>query len=254
MTNDKTTAGPQILMATGKKEAYPQILMATGNPHRIDYFSRKLAERDIRLLAPADLGLSAEAEETGISPVDNALLKVISLLKAAADRNLEALPVFAMDEGLYLDGVPEELQPGLHVRRLNGHRLNDEEMIDHYLSLVHQYGDSGQLTGYFLKGICVCVPAAANAHIPATSSSGFSTVPEPRFFTFEMKAHRVFTSERSEKVTEGYPLASIQRIPLFDKFKSELTEEEERQIVDVENQPILDFIEKKLKFAFQKDT
>ena len=225
MTNDKTTAGPQILMATG-------------NPHRIDYFSRKLAERGIRLLAPADLGLSAEAEETGISPVDNALLKVISLLKAAADRNLEALPVFAMDEGLYLDGVPEELQPGLHVRHLNGHRLNDEEMIDHYLSLVHQYGDSGQLTGYFLKGICVCVPGAVEA----------------RFFTFEMKAHRVFTSERSEKITEGYPLASIQRIPLFDKFKSELTEEEERQIVDVENQPILDFIEKKLKFAFQKDT
>lgn len=238
MTNDKTTAGPQILMATGKKEAYPQILMATGNPHRIDYFSRKLAERDIQLLAPADLGLSAEAEETGISPVDNALLKVISLLKAAADRNLEALPVFAMDEGLYLDGVPEELQPGLNVRRLNGHRLNDEEMIDHYLSLVHQYGDSGQLTGYFLKGICVCVPGAVEA----------------RFFTFEMKAHRVFTSGRSEKITEGYPLASIQRIPLFDKFKSELTEEEERQIVDVENQPILDFIEKKLKFAFQKDT
>ena len=238
MTNDKTAAGPQILMVTGKKEAYPQILMATGNPHRIDYFSRKLAERDIRLLAPADLGLSAEAEETGISPVDNALLKVISLLKAAADRNLESRPVFAMDEGLYLDGVPEELQPGLHVRRLNGHRLNDEEMIDHYLSLVHQYGEAGQLTGYFLKGICVCVPGAAEA----------------RFFTFEMKAQRVFTSKRSEKITEGYPLASIQRIPLFDKFKSELTEEEERQVVDVENQPILDFIEKKLKFAFQKDT
>lgn len=225
MTNDKTTAGPQILMATG-------------NPHRIDYFSRKLAERDIQLLAPADLGLSAEADESGISPVDNARLKVLSLLKAAADRNLEALPVFAMDEGLYLDGVPQALQPGLNVRRLNGHRLNDEEMIDHYLSLVHQYGDSGQLTGYFLKGICVCVPGAVEA----------------RFFTFEMKARRVFTSERSEKITEGYPLASIQRIPLFDKFKSELTEEEERQVVDVENQPILDFIEKKLKFAFQKDT
>ncbi len=238
MTTDKKETGPQILMATGKKKAYPQILMATSNPHRIDYFSRKLAERDIQLLAPADLGLSAEADETGISPVDNALLKVISLLKAAADRNLEALPVFAMDEGLYLDGVPEELQPGLNVRRLNGHRLNDEEMIDHYLSLVHQYGDDGQLTGYFLKGICVCVPGAVEA----------------RFFTFEMKARRVFTSERSEKITEGYPLASIQRIPLFDKFKSELTEEEERQVVDVENQPILDFIEKKLKFAFQKDT
>ncbi|MBO6159380.1 MAG: hypothetical protein J6P72_09035 [Firmicutes bacterium] len=221
-------------MSTDKNMTGLQILMATSNPHRIDYFSRKLAERGIRLLAPANLGLSAEAEETGQSPADNAQLKIRSLLKAAATGTIEMLPIFAMDEGLYLDGVPDELQPGLFVRRLNGQRMNDEEMIAHYLGLVDRFGKRGELHGYFLKGICVGMPA----------DSGRC------FYTFEMKARRVFTAERSEKVTEGYPLASIQKIPMFDKFKSELNEEEERQVVDVENEPILDFIERTLKFYF----
>ena len=45
-----------------------------------------------------------------------------------------------MDDTLYLEGVPDELQPGLFLRRVNGKALNDEEMIEYYTSLVKKYG------------------------------------------------------------------------------------------------------------------
>ena len=35
----------------------------------------------------------------------------------------------SMDDGLYIENIPEELQPGLFVRRVNGKELNNEEMI-----------------------------------------------------------------------------------------------------------------------------
>ena len=41
---------------------------------------------------------------------------------------------------------------------------------------------------------------------------------------------------------EGYPLASIQIIESVSKFKSELTEEEEKNNMDVEQKDIFDFI------------
>ena len=41
-----------------------------------------------------------------------------------------------MDDALYLENVPEEKQPGLYVRRVEGKELDDEEMIEHYTKLV----------------------------------------------------------------------------------------------------------------------
>ncbi len=46
------------------------------------------------------------------------------------------MPTIGMDDTLYLEGVPDELQPGLFVRRVNGKALNDEEMIEYYTYLL----------------------------------------------------------------------------------------------------------------------
>ena len=52
----------------------------------------------------------------------------------------------------------------------------------------------------------------------------------------------VFTSRKSEVINEGYPLESIQFIKDLNKFKSELTENEEKKIVDLEQKDIFEFI------------
>lgn len=41
------------------------------------------------------------------------------------------IPVFASDSGLYIEGIEAERQPGVHVRRVGGKELTDEEMIDY---------------------------------------------------------------------------------------------------------------------------
>ena len=51
-----------------------------------------------------------------------------------------------------------------------------------------------------------------------------------------------YTSRKSEVINEGYPLESIQFIKDLNKFKSELTENEEKKIVDLEQKDIFEFI------------
>lgn len=44
------------------------------------------------------------------------------------------MPCMGMDDTLYLEGVPDDLQPGLFVRRVNGKSLTDEEPF--YIILI----------------------------------------------------------------------------------------------------------------------
>ena len=61
----------------------------------------------------------------------------------------------AMDDNLYLENVPENKQPGMYVRRVNGKRLSDNEMIEHYSNLVKQYGTNGKITARWIYGLAV---------------------------------------------------------------------------------------------------
>ena len=61
------------------------------------------------------------------------------------------IPVFSCDSGLYFDNVPDEVQPGVHVRNVNGKCLSDDEMIDYYSGLVKKYGN---LVARYRNAIC----------------------------------------------------------------------------------------------------
>ena len=76
-----------------------------------------------------------------------------AVLKAEAYHAVSGLPSFSLDSGLYLEGVPAELQPGPYVRRVKGRELSDEEFIAYYQQLAHQYG--GRLKARFINGLCV---------------------------------------------------------------------------------------------------
>lgn len=200
-----------------------QVLLATTNKAKIKYYGNKLKEKGVDLVTLEELGISCDVDETGNNPIENAIIK------AKAYYEVSHIPTIALDEGLFLENVPEEKQPGTHVRRVNNRRLNDKEMIDYYISLVNKYGKNGKLLGYFLKGVAIIDD---NHNI----------------YTFDYKANRCFTNKQSKIIDEGYPLASIQIIPSLNKFKSELTKEEEKETIDVEQKEIFDFI---LKTIFE---
>ena len=57
--------------------------------------------------------------------IENARIKALAYY-AALKR-----PVFTCDSGLYIDGLADSEQPGVHVRMVNGKRLTDDEMVVH---------------------------------------------------------------------------------------------------------------------------
>ena len=84
--------------------------------------------------------------ETGNAPLENARQKAMAYYQAFK------MPVFSCDSGLYFDEVPDEIQPGVHVRNVNGRCLSDDEMIAYYTGLAKQYGN---LTAYYKNAICL---------------------------------------------------------------------------------------------------
>ncbi len=126
-----------------------KLLYGTGNPAKLSAMKNRLEILDIELIGLKDLeaqGLAIpEVPENGNTPLENARQK------AAAYYEAFKMPVFSCDSGLYFDNVPDEVQPGVHVRSVNGKYLSDEEMIEYYAGLVKQYGN---LTARYRNAVC----------------------------------------------------------------------------------------------------
>lgn len=194
-----------------------EVLLATTNKAKIKYYGSKLKEKRIKVLNLNDLNLNLYVEENGKSPSENAMIK------AKAYYEISKIPTIAIDEGLFFENVPDEIQPATHVRRVNGKQLNDDEMIEYYKNLVKKYGTEGQLKGYFLKSVAIVFDNEIT-------------------FTFNHKVNRIFSSTSSKIVDEGYPLESIQIIPNLNKFKSELSDNERIEMMNQEQLGLFDDI------------
>ncbi|MBQ9119437.1 MAG: NUDIX domain-containing protein [Lachnospiraceae bacterium] len=112
------------------------LLYGTGNPAKLASMQRRLAGLAIEVVGLKEVPFELpEAEENGVTPLENAGIKARAYYQAFG------IPVFSCDSGLYFDNVPEEVQPGVHVRTVNGKYLTDEEMLAHYAGLAEQYGN-----------------------------------------------------------------------------------------------------------------
>lgn len=178
------------------------VLFATENKSKAKRFEKELNKKGIKIITINDLNQKVEVNENGKTGIENALIK------AKAYAEIIDLPVFAMDDNLYLENVPEDKQPGVFVRRVNGKRLNDEEMIKHYTNLVKKYGKDGKLVCKWVYGI-----ATINKGKQATytwSNDSFYMIDKP-----------------SEKRNPGYPLNSISKTKNTDKYFTDLTDDNE---------------------------
>ena len=126
-----------------------KLLYGTGNPAKLSAMKSRLESLDIQLISLNDLRAEGktipEVPENGNTPLENARQKAVAYYEAFK------MPVFSCDSGLYFDNVPDEIQPGVHVRNVNGKCLSDEEMMEYYAGLVKQYGN---LTARYKNAIC----------------------------------------------------------------------------------------------------
>lgn len=126
-----------------------KLLFGTGNQAKLSVMKSRLEKIGIELIGLNDLKAEGkripEVLESGNTPLENARLKAVTYYKAFQ------VPVFSCDSGLYFDSVPEEIQPGVHVRNVNGKCLSDDEMMEYYASLARQYGN---LIAEYRNAIC----------------------------------------------------------------------------------------------------
>ena len=126
-----------------------KLLYGTGNPAKLSAMQSRLKQLDIELIGLNDLRNEGKdlpkIVENGKTPLENARRK------AMAYYEVFHMPVFSCDSGLYFDNVPDEVQPGVHVRNVNGKCLSDDEMIDYYSGLVKIYGN---LVARYKNAIC----------------------------------------------------------------------------------------------------
>lgn len=179
-----------------------KLLFATTNPAKVRKYKKALEEREIELITLKDLDFELNIEESGKNAIENAYIK------AKAYYDATKIPTIGMDNSLFIEELPEEKQPGTHVRRVNGKTLNDEEMIEYYTNLVKEYG--GKLTAKWVYGMVMC------------DENGV------REYSWS-KDHFYFVDKPCEKRNPGYPLDSISIVPEFNKYLVELTEEDKKQ-------------------------
>jgi len=125
-----------------------KIVYGTTNPGKLDAMKRILTSLDVDILSLKDFNTDfPDVDESGNDPLENAKLK------AMAYYSILKKPVFSCDSGLFIKGLEKNKQPGVHVRRVNGKTLNDEEMIEYYASLASKMGD--QAIASYKNAICL---------------------------------------------------------------------------------------------------
>ncbi len=124
-----------------------KLLYGTGNQAKLEAMRRKLAGLGLEIIGLQDMeGEIPRVPEDGSTPLENARQKALAYYRAFG------MPVFSCDSGLYFEGIGEELQPGIHVRTVNGKYLTDEEMLAYYSGLARRYGT---IKARYRNGICL---------------------------------------------------------------------------------------------------
>ena len=102
-----------------------KIVMASGNAGKLREIARILGEFDISVVPQSEFGVS-DAEETGSTFVENALLKARHAAKATG------LPAIGDDSGLAVNAL--DGRPGVYSARYSGPEADAEKNIDKLLS------------------------------------------------------------------------------------------------------------------------
>ena len=198
-----------------------KVLFATTNQAKVGKYKKALEEKGIELITIKDLDFKLDIEESGKNAIENAYIKAKTYYDATK------IPTIGMDNCLFIEELPEEKQPGTHVRRVNGKELSDEEMIKYYTDLVKEYG--GKLTAKWVYGMVICDGQERKEY--SWSKNDFYLIDKP-----------------CNKRNPGYPLDSISVMPENNKYWLELTEEQKNKSKEKNNtDDVVEFIIKSIK-------
>ena len=164
-----------------------KIIYGTKNKAKLEDMRKILSGLDLEITGLSDIDIVLpDVDESGNDPLKNAEIKALSYYK------ILRAPVFSCDSGLFITGLDEKLQPGVHVRRINGVYMSDNEMVDYYSKLAGTF--NGNCEARYRNAICLIADEKNIFSYSGDDISGEKFILSP---------------SRHKMQTEGYPLDSI---------------------------------------------
>ncbi len=164
-----------------------ELIYGTTNASKLASMQRVADLLGIEIIGLKDVALPLpHIDEAGKDPLENAVIKAKAYYKAFGR------PVFSCDSGLYFEGVDDSLQPGIHVRRIGGKELCDDEMVEYYSAMAKNHGKP--LIGRYRNAICLVLD---EEHVYTSIDHSLSS---ERF---------ILASEPHPKRLPGFPLDSL---------------------------------------------
>ena len=177
-----------------------KIVIATRNLGKAQRYKKMLLKVVDEVLSLDDFDFKEKPEETGETAEENAEIKAIFYAKKTN------LPVFAEDESLFVDFLPEDKQPRVFIRRVNGKEVSDDELLAYWDSIIAK-APKEKRTGRWHMAYCFATPDGKTSLIA-------------------LDHRRAFFSPPSKIRIPGWPMSSINGPAEFGKPHSELSEEE----------------------------
>lgn len=203
-----------------------EILFATTNPHKKDRFQAYFNTLGLTVISFSDIQNKVEIMEDGKTPEENALIK------AMAGYKLTKIPTFGVDYWLYIEGFPEEIQPGPYVRRIyfDGNKkrteASDDEMLKYYIEKIEALG--GRTKGIWTSAIGLVVGSN-------------------KMYAESYTTDTIFISQKSLNNTPGEPLNSLQIDIKTGRYFTDLKPEEWVNLQKNREKGYIDFMKKHLQ-------
>lgn len=179
-----------------------RIVFATGNEGKLREIRMILEDLGLEILSAREAGIAAEAEETGSTYEENALIKA----RAAAALAGEDTVVMADDSGLEVDALNRE--PGIYSARYMGedtsYRIKNRAIIDRLAGVPDE-----KRTARFVCAIAGVLPDGTELTARGTIEGRIGY---------------------GEKGSRGFGYDPIFYVPEFGKTTAELSEEEKNQV------------------------
>ena len=179
-----------------------RIVFATGNEGKLREIRMILEDLGLEILSAREAGIAAEAEETGSTYEENALIKA----RAAAALAGEDTVVMADDSGLEVDALNRE--PGIYSARYMGedtsYEIKNQVIIDRVASAPEE-----ERTARFVCAIAAVLPDGTELTARGTIEGRIGY---------------------GEKGSRGFGYDPIFYVPEFGKTTAELSEEEKNQV------------------------
>lgn len=181
-----------------------KLLLGSNNANKASVVREHVRNLPVEVLQPADISLILAPQETEKTALENARLKALAFFRATG------LPCIAEDSGLVFLDLPRSHpdQPGIHVRRANGHDMTDEEMISYFALIAHKHG--GKLRSAWLDAWALVID-------------------EEHVFTFEADEDYAWAFYLVDAPCRarcpGWPLDSIAVSMISGEYKAEISDE-----------------------------